>query len=67
MTIDTLIPSLRELSHADKLRAIQFLAAELEKEEILSPDLEMSSPYEAFGAADALQKLLDEHKNSEQF
>ena len=67
MTIDNLIPTLRELSRAEKLRAIQFLAAELEKEETLALEPEILSPNEAFGAAHALQKLLDEHKNSEQF
>ncbi len=58
MTIDTLIPTLRELSRAEKLRAIQFLAAELEKEETIW------SLHESHTAASQLQQLLDEHKKS---
>jgi hypothetical protein len=68
MTIDNLIPTLRELSRAEKLRAIQFLAAELEKEEtlMLEPGKEYAvwSPYDSAGAAQALGKLLEEHKKS---
>jgi len=68
MTMDELMPTLRELSRAEKLRAIQFLAAELEKEEtpMLKPGAEYAvwSPYEAYGAASQLQKLLDEYKQS---
>lgn len=68
MTMDTLIPTLRELSRAEKLRAIQFLAAELEKEEALTlePGREYAiwSPYESYTAVSQLQQLLDEHKKS---
>ena len=69
MTIDNLIPTLRELSRAEKLRAIQFLAAELEKEETLAlePGKEYAiwSPYEAYEAAQVLRQLLDEHNQSD--
>jgi hypothetical protein len=65
VTIDNLIPSLRELSRSDKLRAIQFLAAELEKETnavALEPGAEYAvwSPFDAYEAAHTLQQLLDE-------
>ncbi|MEO8606631.1 MAG: hypothetical protein ABI690_02015 [Chloroflexota bacterium] len=69
MTVENLIPTLREFSRADKLRAIQFLAAELEKEETLTlkPGTEYAiwSPYDAYEAAQALQQLLDEHNQSD--
>jgi hypothetical protein len=68
MTIDALIPTLRELSRAEKLRAIQFLASELEKEEALTlkpgTEYEIWSPYDAYEAASQLQQLLDEHNQS---
>jgi hypothetical protein len=68
MTIDALIPTLRELSRAEKIRAIQFLASELEKDEtlMLQPGKEYAiwSPYDAYEAANQLQQLLDEHNQS---
>lgn len=68
MTIEALIPSLRELSRADKLRAIQFLAAELEEDEelLLKPGVEYAiwSPYDSAGAAQVMLEMLEERKKS---
>jgi hypothetical protein len=68
MTIDVLIPTLRELSRAEKIQAIQFLASELEKDETLMPqsgeEYAIWSPHDAYGAARILQQVLDEHKKS---
>jgi len=68
MTIEALIPSLRELSRADKLRAIQFLAAELEEDEelLLKAGVEYAiwSPYDSAGAAKVMLEVLEEYKQS---
>jgi hypothetical protein len=61
-----LLPSLKELSRADKLRAMQFLVFELAKEEdaLLKPGVPYPvwSPYESFEAANV---LLDALKSEE--
>jgi hypothetical protein len=59
MTIDELMPTLRELTRAEKLRAIQFLASELEKEDVVW------SLRESHAATSQLQQLLDEHQKSQ--
>ncbi len=41
MQIDELLAELRQLSHADKLRVIQFLVSELAKEEGIKPVSEL--------------------------
>jgi hypothetical protein len=62
MTVTELLPTLRNLSRVDKLRVIQFLVAELEKEErtLLSPEgtYSVRAPHTAFQAADALLAAL---------
>lgn len=69
MTVDALIPTLRELSRTEKIRAIQFLASELEKDETLmlqpGTEYEIWSPYDSYEAASQMQQLLDVHKKSE--
>ncbi len=62
MTLEELLPTLRELSRADKLRAMQFLVLELAREEGASLSAEAEypiwTPYNAFEAADTLKKML---------
>lgn len=62
MILDELLPALRDLNRADKLRAIQYLAAELAKEENLSLDANVEypvwTPVDAFEAAKALSDIL---------
>jgi hypothetical protein len=62
MILDELLTTLRDLNRADKLRAIQFLAAELAKEENLSLDTDAEypvwTPVDAFEAAKILSDLL---------
>lgn len=57
-----LLPSLKELSRADKLRAMQFLVFELAKEEdvLLKPEMSYPvwSPHESFEAANVLLDAL---------
>jgi hypothetical protein len=54
MTLTEIIPSLKQLSSQEKLKAIQFLAAELVQENIayIEPNksYEIWSPYKAFSA-----------------
>jgi hypothetical protein len=58
MAIRDLMPALRELDCADKLRVLQFLIQELAREEgaLLAPDTEYPvwTPYDAFDAAATL-------------
>ncbi len=58
MTINELLPTLRDLDRADKLRVMQFLVAELAKDEdaLLVPEASYPvwSPYTAFDAANTL-------------
>ena len=62
--LDEVLPVVRALSRADKLRLIQELAGEMIQEDGVSP-LEPGaaypvwSPHDAFDAAAALQQLLD--------
>jgi hypothetical protein len=67
MTLSELLPALHELPRADKLRAIQVLAADVAREEgdMLAPsDAAYSSwsPYGAFEGAATLMRLLDEEQ-----
>ena len=64
MTITEVLPTLKALNHKDKIRAIQFLANEVAKEEEVffeeGKTYEIWSPFEAFEAAEQLEKLLEE-------
>lgn len=65
MISDTLLEELHNLNRADKLRIIQLLAGELaaEDDQALKPGAtyEVWSPYDAAGAAETLQKMLDDN------
>jgi hypothetical protein len=62
MSLTELLPVLRSLDRADKLRAMQFLVQELAKEEgaLLTRQAEYAvwSPHNAFDAADTLLGVL---------
>jgi hypothetical protein len=67
VSLNELLPTLQELSHTDKLRLMQWLAAQLAKEErvpLLSPDVEYPvwSPYDAHEAASILAAFLEREK-----
>ena len=67
MSLNELLPTVQELPRPEKLRLMQWLAAQLEKEEsvpLLSPDMEYSvwSPYDAYEAAATLAVFLEEEK-----
>jgi hypothetical protein len=63
MSLAELLPVLRSLDRADKLRAMQFLVQELAKEEesLLTTQAEYDvwSPHNAFDAADTLLGVLN--------
>ena len=67
MIVTELLPMLQNLSRADKLRIIEFLASELAKEETISTlkhgqSYEVWSPYDAFEAETVLGKMLEEDR-----
>jgi hypothetical protein len=68
MMLIEILPSLQQLSHQEKIRAIQFLATELAKEEqginLLEDGktYEVWSPYDAFSAEKVLTEMLQQHK-----
>jgi hypothetical protein len=66
-TLTELLPSLKALPRADKLRAMQYLVSELAREEqvtLLEPDVAYPiwTPYDAFDAAAALIEFLKEEQ-----
>ena len=67
MTLTEILPSLQKLSHFEKVKAIQFLATELTKDEQTSAILEdgktyeVWSPYSAFSAEKVLTDMLQQH------
>ncbi|MFN5767183.1 MAG: hypothetical protein ACK596_16390 [Pseudanabaena sp.] len=67
MTLTEILPSLQKLSHFEKVKAIQFLATELTKDEQISAILEdgktyeVWSPYNAFSAEKVLTDMLQQH------
>ena len=65
MPLDEMLPSLHALPRCDKLRLIQFLAADVASEDgIAAAGAEMIptvwSPYEAFDGAATLLRVLEE-------
>ncbi|ACK72707.1 conserved hypothetical protein [Gloeothece citriformis PCC 7424] len=71
MTITELLPNLQKLSRADKLKVMQFLIMELYKEEEDAENCSpngannlINSPYDCFEAADKMNKMLAEYRQS---
>ena len=67
MSFSEIVPSVRELPRADKLRLMQLLVVDLAEDEgvpLLTANAEYPiwSPLDAFEAAETLSKMLDEHK-----
>jgi hypothetical protein len=71
MTLTEILPSLQKLSHQEKIKAIQFLATELAKDEQNSVVLENGktyevwSPYDAFSAEKVITDMLNQHLQQE--
>ena len=68
MSVLDLLPVLQQLPKADKLRLVQFLIAELVREEAIDPitlagKYPIWSPYNAFQAAEILLNLLSTRAN----
>lgn len=69
MTLTELLPMVQQLSAPDKLKLIRILAEELDTNEDISP-LEpykiyyMPTPYEAFGAGEALMQAMQSDENN---
>ena len=70
MSIQELLPTIRNLSHADKLRLVQCLVADLAHEEgILStaeqqPVYDVWTPLHAYDAAASLLQALEQEKSA---
>lgn len=67
MSLTELFPNIKLLPRADKLRLMQFLVVELAQEEgvpLLTAGTEYPvwTPINAFGAAETLMKMLENHK-----
>jgi hypothetical protein len=67
MTLDEMLPSLQALRREDKLRLIELLAADVARQEGLTPPEgegahAIWSPYSAFDGAATLLRALDEEK-----
>lgn len=67
MTFTELVPTIKALQRADKLRLMQLLVIELAHEEgvpLLTADAEypVYTPLNAFAAGDTLLELLEQHK-----
>jgi len=67
MSLQELIPALRELPRVEKLRLVQFLVNELAREAKLTPlephaEYPVWSPYDASEAAETLLKMLEQEK-----
>lgn len=66
MKITEVLPSLKALNHKDKIRAIQFLANEVAKEENISfsenQEHTFVSQTDSFEASQVLQQLIEERK-----
>ena len=67
MSIAELLPVVRSLPHPEKVRLLQFLAGELARHEGLpsiqtGSEFPIWSPFDAFGAAAALGKLLEDRR-----
>ncbi len=68
MSVTELLPALRELSQADKRQVLEFLQRELAPEDELlqvGRTYEVWSPYDAYGAAETLQAVLNEADDAE--
>ena len=69
MTLAELLPALHGLPRADKLRVIQLLATDVAREEgveVAAADkpYPIWSPYDAFGSAATLLRVLDEERGT---
>jgi hypothetical protein len=67
MTLVELLPELRELARADKLRVIQLLASDVAREEgadVIAAEgsYPIWSPYDSFDGAATLLRVLDEEQ-----
>jgi hypothetical protein len=66
MTVTEILPTLRALNHTEKIRAIQFLANEVAREENIlfaeNQDHEFISQTDSFEASQVLQKLIEDRK-----
>lgn len=63
MTAAELFPTLRELPRADKLRVMQFLIAELAKEEEPTLTYLVRAPFNSHEAAHKLAQLLESEQS----
>ncbi len=67
MSLQELIPTLRELDRADKLRAVQFLINEIAKEELpfeAGKNYPIWSPYDSHAAANMMLGMLEAEKQN---
>jgi hypothetical protein len=68
MTVTEVLPTLRQLNRADKIRVVQFLVNEIAREEEIffeeGKSYPVWSPFESHKAAEQLVNLLEEEKTN---
>ncbi len=69
MSLTDLVPTVKLLPRADKLRLMQLLVVELAQEEGVSlltagAEYPVWTPFNAFGAAETLMQMLEVHKGN---
>jgi hypothetical protein len=70
MTLAEVLPSVRQLSAAEKLKLIRILAEDLDMAEDISPlepfkTYDLPTPYDSFGAGAVLMEALQQSKLSQ--
>ena len=70
MSLDDVLPSIRQLTVPEKLKLIRILAEDLDTDEDISPlehykVYDLPTPYNSFGAAQELAKALTDSQEDE--
>lgn len=71
MTLDEVLPVVRNLSATEKLKLIRILAEDLDMTKDISPlepfkTYDLSTPYNSFGAGAVLMEALNSNQNRKQ-
>ncbi len=64
MTLTELLPSIKQLSHLDKIKLIRLLAEDIESREEITPlepgkSYDLPTPYNTFGAGAILMQAME--------
>ena len=64
MTLTELLPTIKQLSHLDKIKLIRLLAEDIESREEITPlepgkSYDLATPYNTFGAGEVLMQAME--------